>query len=86
MIYIGDDREQAGYLKKTNYTNEVTKGKQWVTLNPDYLNKNLPETSIQFLSIQFEGNTKDADPLTDKMIKDFRANFDYKKLQAMLEK
>lgn len=49
MIYIGDDREQASYLIKTNYTNDFTKGKQWVTINPDYINKNLPETSIQFL-------------------------------------
>ena len=86
MIYIGDDREQVGYLRKTNYTSDVTKGKQWVTVNPEYINKDLPETSIQFISIQFESNTKDADPLTDKMIKDFRTNFDFKKLQAMLEK
>ena len=86
MIYSGDDREQASYLIKTNYTNDVTKGKQWVTVNPNYINKTLPETSIQFISIQFEGNTKDADPLTAKMIKDFRTNFDFEKLQAMLEK
>ena len=86
MIYIGDDREQASYLRKTSYTNDVTKGKQWVTINPEYINKNLPETSIQFISIQFEGNTKDADPLTVKMLKDFRTNFDFEKLQAMLEK
>ncbi len=86
MIYIGDDREQVGYLRKTNYTSDVGKGKQWVTINRAYINKNLPETSIQFLSMQFEGNTKDADPLTDKMIKDFRTNFDFKKLQAMLDK
>ncbi len=86
MIYSGDDREQTSYLIKTSYTNDVTKGKQWVTINPDYINKNLPETSIQFLSIQFEGNTKNADPLTAKMINDFRTNFDFKKLQAMLEK
>ena len=86
MIYIGDDREQPGYLRKTNYTNDVTKGKQWVTVNTDYINKNLPETSIQFISIQFESNTKEADRLTEKMIKDFRTNFDFKKLQAMLEK
>ena len=85
MIFIGDDREQAGYLRKTSYTNEVTKGKQWVTVNPDYINKNLPETSIQFISIQFESNTKEADKLTEKMIKDFRTNFDFKKLQAMLD-
>ena len=86
MIYIGDDREQASYLRKINYTNDFTKGKQWVTINPEYINKKLPETSIQYLSIKFEGNTKDADPLTDKMIKDFRANFDFKKLQGMFEK
>ncbi|MEO6135067.1 MAG: hypothetical protein ABIP35_07935 [Ginsengibacter sp.] len=86
MISIGEGKEQIAYLRKTSYTNDVTKGKQWVTINPDYINKKLPEISIQFLSIQFEGNTKDADPLTDKMIKDFRANFDFKKLQAMLEK
>lgn len=86
MIYIGDDREQVAYLRKTNYTSDVTKGKQWVTVNPGYINKSLPETSIQFISIQFEGNTKDADSLTDKMIKDFRTNFDFKKLQSMLEK
>ena len=86
MIFIGDDREQVSYLIKTNYTNDATKGKQWVTINPAYINKNLPETSIQFLSIQFEGNTKDADPLTEKMINDFRTNFDFKKLQGMLEK
>jgi hypothetical protein len=86
MISFGDNREQSSYLIKTNYTNDATKGKQWATINPNYLNKKLPETSIQFLSIQFEGNTKDADPLTDKMIKDFRTNFDFKKLQAMLEK
>ncbi|MEO6819153.1 MAG: hypothetical protein ABI266_10000 [Ginsengibacter sp.] len=86
MIYSGNDREQVGYLRKTNYSNDVTKGKQWVTINPNYINKSLPETSIQFLSIQFEGNTKDADVLTLKMINDFRTNFDFKKLQAMLEK
>ena len=86
MIYTGDDREQVGYLRKENYTNDVTKGKQWLTINPDYINKSLPETSIQFISIKFEGNTKNADPLTVKMIRDFRTNFDFKKLQAMLEK
>ena len=86
MISIGDDREQASYLIKTNYINDATKGKQWVTINPEYINKKLPEISIQFLSIQFEGNTKDADPLTAKMIKDFRTNFDFKKLQSILDK
>ncbi len=86
MIYIGDDREQASYLIKTNYSNDATKGKQWVTINPEYINKKLPETSMQFISIKFEGNTKDAAPLTDKMIKDFRTKFDFKKLQAMMEK
>jgi hypothetical protein len=86
MICIGEGKEQVAYLNKKSYTSDVTKGKQWVTINLDYINKNLPETSIQFLSIQFEGNTKDADPLTDKMIKDFRTNFDFKKLQALLEK
>lgn len=74
------------YLIKTNNTNDVTKGKQWVTDNPNDINKTLPETSIQFISIQFESNTKNADLLTAKMIKDFRTNFDFEKLKAMLEK
>lgn len=86
MIYIWDGAEQVVYLRKTSYANDVTMGKQWVTVNPDYINKNASETSIQFISIQFNGAVNGTDPLTAKMIKDFKTNFDFKKLQAMLDK
>ena len=86
MIYIWDGAEQVVYLRKTSYANDVTMGKQWVTINPDYLGNAASETSIQFISIQFEGNTNGADKLTAKMLTDFKKNFDFKKLQAMLDK
>jgi hypothetical protein len=86
MIYVWDGTQQVVYLKKTSYASDVTQGKQWVTVNPEYINKKIPETSIQFITIEFDGNTNGADPLTAKMIKDFKTKFDFKKLKGMLEK
>lgn len=86
MICVWPGGEQIIYLRRSSYASDASQGKQWVTIDLDYINKKLPETSIQYISIKFEGNTKDADQLTDKMIKDFRTNFDFKKLQAMLDK
>ena len=85
MICVYEGSEQVIYLKRTSYANDVTQGKQWVTINPGYLNKKIPETSIQFISIQFDRNVPGADPLSAKVIKDFNTNFDFKKLQAMLD-
>ena len=86
MIYVWDGQEQVVYLRKTSYAEDVTQGKQWVTINPDYLGKNFAETSIQYISLEFDANTKNADPLIVKLINDFKTNFDFKKLQALMGK
>lgn len=86
MIYVWDGGQQVVYLNKSSYANDASQGKQWVTINPGYLNKKTTETSIQFMSILFDRDTNGADPLTAKMIRDFRRNFDFKKLQEMLDK
>ena len=86
MICVWPGDEQAVYLKRSSYANDVTQGKQWVTINPDYINKKLPETSIQFISILFNRDRGGQERGTAKMMKDFKTNFDFKKLQAMLDK
>ncbi|MEO6135066.1 MAG: hypothetical protein ABIP35_07930 [Ginsengibacter sp.] len=86
MICIWPGGEQAVYLKRSSYANDVTQGNQWVTIDPDYINKRLPETSIQFISILFNRDRGGQDRVTAKMMKDFKTNFDFKKLQDMLEK
>ena len=86
IIYIWDGSEQVVYLRKTSYANNVTQGKQWVTINPDYLGKNFKETSLQYISLEFDESAKDKDKATAKMINDFKGNFDFKKLQAILDK
>lgn len=86
MIYVWDGGEQVVYVRKTSYADDVTQGKQWVTINPDYLGKNFTDTSIQYISLEFDANTKNADPSTTNLVNEFKTNFDFKKLQALLDK
>ena len=86
MIYIWDGAEQVVYLRKASYVNDVTMGKQWVTINPDYSSKNTSETAIQFIFLKFDGNPNLEDKVTAKLVSDFKTKFDFKKLQAMLDK
>ncbi len=84
IIYVWDGSEQVVYLRKTSYTDDVTLGRQWVTLNPNYLGKNVSETSVQFISLEFYANG--GDEISTKILADFKNNFDFKKLQSLLGK
>jgi len=84
IIYVWDGSEQVVYLRKSSYASRVTEGKQWVTLNPDYLSKNVSETSVQFISFEFDATG--ADEISAEILADFKTNFDFKKLQTMLGK
>ena len=84
IINVWDGSEQVVYLRKSSYANWVTQGKQWVTLNPDYLGKNVSETSVQYISLEFDASV--TDEIGAKILAEFKNNFDFKKLQAMLGK
>lgn len=84
IIYVWDGAEQVVYLRNSSYASRVTQGKQWVTLNPDYLGKNVSETSVQFISLEFDA-TGDNE-ISAKILSDFKNNFDFKKLQSLFGK
>ena len=84
IIYVWDGAEQIVYLRPTSYAGKVTQGRQWVTLNPDYLGKNVAETSVQFVSLEFDATG--TDETGAKILADFKNNFDFRKLQSLLGK
>ena len=78
-----DRSEQIVYIKKSTYLSDPTMGNPWVFINPDY-SKDSNSTALQYVMITWNGGNTDA--LTKQALKDFKTNFDFKKLQSMLEK
>ena len=82
-ITLWDRENQIVYIRKDTYVDNPSQGNPWVIMNPDYSNKNAAETSIQFITIEW--HVQD-DTVSQKALNDFKKNFDFKKLQAMLDK
>lgn len=83
-ITIYDRRNAIVYIRSETFVDDASQGNPWVTFNPDYINKDASATSVQFATIEWISNLGDVQ--TQKAFKDFKNNFDFKKLQAMLGK
>ena len=82
-ITLDDRTSQIVYIKKNTFVDDPTQGNPWVIFNPDYIDKDAAATSLQFISIEWH---KGEDAVSQKAFNDFKNNFDFKKLQAMLGK
>lgn len=82
-ITLWDRQNQIVYLKKSTFVDDATQGNPWVIFNPDYIEKDATATSLQFISIEWH---QGEDAVSKKAFNDFKNNFDFKKLQAMLGK
>lgn len=80
-ITTWDRSEQLPYVKRTSYVSDVTMGNPWVTIHPDYM-KGASVTSIQFVTVRWRYEIYNK--LTLNALRDFKNNFDFKKLQSML--
>ncbi|MEI6061842.1 MAG: hypothetical protein WCR72_14140 [Bacteroidota bacterium] len=82
-ITIWDRSEQIPYVRRDTYVDDATMGNPWVTFNPSYINKDATAASVQFITIEWFIQD---DATISSAFKDFKNNFDFKKLQAMLGK
>ena len=82
-ITLLDRQNQIVYIKKSTFVDNPTQGNPWVIFNPDYIDKDAAATSLQFISIEWH---QGEDAVSQKAFNDFKNNFDFKKLQAMLGK
>lgn len=82
-ITLWDRENQIVYIRKETYVDSPTQGNPWVITNPDYINKDAAATSLQFISMEWHVTD---DPVSQKVLSDFKINFDFKKLQEMLGK
>jgi hypothetical protein len=82
-ITLYDRVNQIQYIRKNTFVDDPTQGNPWVIFNTDYIEKDAAATSLQFISIEWH---KGDDEFSQKFFNDFKNNFDFKKLQAMLGK
>jgi hypothetical protein len=82
-ITLWDRENQIVYIRKSTFVDDPTQGNPWVIFNPDYIEKDAAATSLQFISIEWHLGD---DAVSQKAFNDFKNNFDFKKLQAMLGK
>ena len=82
-ITLWDRENQIVYIRKSTFVDDPTQGNPWVIFNPDYIEKDAAATSLQFISIEWHLGDE---PVSQKAFNDFKNNFDFKKLQAMLGK
>jgi hypothetical protein len=80
-ITLWDRENQIVYIRKSTFVDAPTQGNPWVIFNPDYIEKNAAATSLQFISIEWHLGD---DAVSQKAFNDFKNNFDFKRLQAML--
>lgn len=82
-ITLYDRTNQIVYINKNAFVDDPTQGNPWVIFNPDYIEKDAAATSLQFISIEWH---QGEDAVSKKTFIEFKNNFDFKKLQAMLGK
>lgn len=81
-ITVWNGSNQLPYLTRDAYADDATMGYPWVYVNPEYIIDAAP-SSIQYVMIKWSYSS---DKLSLQALKDFKNNFDFKKLQQMLGK